>query len=188
MTARTEANIEKAVSSAMELATEQVVKYVKENVEGLSPYEIERNKPMPNRVHGVIQTEIAFLIKLNYRETYQCVSELNLATSPVGSTPDLCIYPIKKLSTKTVQAKEEEAPLTTIEIQSPSQSPEELQKKTWDLYFPMGVKSAWIVYPALKAIQLLLPDGQEFFYNSGKFTDPVTNIEIAIEEVFAILK
>ena len=40
----------------------------------------------------------------------------------------------------------------------------------------------------LKAIQILLPDGQEFFYNSGKFKDPVTNIEIAIDDVFAILK
>jgi len=188
MTARTEASIEKAVNLAMEIATEQVVKSVKENVEGLTPYEIERNKPMPNRIHGVLQTDIAFLIKLNYREIYQCVSELSLNTSPIGSTPDLCIYPIKNLSTKTVKAEEEEAPLTTIEIQSPSQSPEELQKKAWDLYFPMGVKSAWIVFPALKAIQLLLPDGQEFFYNSGNLKDPITNIEIAIEEVFAVLK
>ena len=150
----------------------------------ISQYEIERNKPIPNRIHGVIQLDLGFLLKLNYREKYQFSSEVSLATVP-GSTPDICIFPNKKLSLKTIKAKEEEAPITTIEIQSPSQSIEELQHKAWNLYFPMGVKSAWIVIPSLKAVKILLPDDQEFFFNSGKLKDPVTNIEIEVKEIFA---
>ena len=149
----------------------------------LSQYEIERNKPMPNRIHGVIQLDLGFLLKLNYRDKYQFSSEVSLATTP-GSTPDICIFPKKKLSLKTVKAKEEEAPITTIEIQSPSQSIEALQQKAWNLYFPMGVKSAWIIIPSLKAVMILLPDDQEFFFNSGKLKDPVTDIEIEIKEIF----
>lgn len=153
----------------------------------LSQYEIERNKPMPNRIHGAIQAQIGFLLIQNYGKTYQFISELNLATTP-GTTPDICIYPKKKLSLKTVQAKEEDAPVTTIEIQSPSQSIEELQGKAWNQYFPMGVQSAWIVIPSLKAIKILLPDDREFFFNSGNLNDPVSSIEIEIEKVFEDLK
>jgi len=143
----------------------------------LSQYEIERNKPMPNRIHGVLQAD--------YQKKHQISSEVSLATVP-GSTPDICIFPKKQLSLKTIKAKEEEAPITTIEIQSPSQSIEELQHKAWNLYFPMGVKSAWIIIPSLKAVKILLADDQEFFFNSGKLKDPVTNIEIEIKEIFAI--
>jgi len=150
----------------------------------ISQYEIERNKPMPNRIHGVLQADLIFLLKLNYQKKYQISSEVSLATTP-SSTPDLTIFPKKKLSLKTIKAKEEEAPITTIEIQSPSQSIEELQHKAWNLYFPMGVKSAWIVIPSLKAVKILLPDDQEFFFNSGKLKDPVTNIEIEVKEIFA---
>ena len=150
----------------------------------LSQYEIERNKPMPNRIHGQIQGDLVFLLNLQYREKYNISSEVSLATKP-SSTPDICIFPKKKLSLKTVKAKEEEAPITTIEIQSPSQSIEELQHKAWNLYFPMGVKSAWIIIPSLKAVKILLADDQEFFFNSGKLKDPVTNIEIEIKEIFA---
>jgi len=150
----------------------------------LSQYEIERNKPMPNRIHGVLQADLIFLLKLNYQKKYQISSEVSLATTP-SSTPDVTIFPKKKLSLKTIKAKEEEAPITTIEIQSPSQSIEELQHKAWNLYFPMGVKSAWIIIPSLKAVKILLADDQEFFFNSGKLKDPVTNIEIEIKEIFA---
>ena len=149
----------------------------------LTPYEIERNKPIPDYIHGLLQAQLIFLLKTAYNNKYHFPSELALATKP-GSTPDICIYPKKKVSRKNTKAKAEDAPLTTIEIQSPSQSIEELQKKAWELYFPMGVKSAWIVVPALKGIQILLPDNKELYFNAGKLKDPATGIEIDIETVF----
>ncbi len=148
-----------------------------------SDYETERNKPMPNRIHGVIQHKIGFLLELQYADRFQFPNELSLATTP-GSTPDICIFHKRKLDLKTTMAREEEVPITTIEILSPSQSINELMHKAWDIYFPMGVQSAWIVIPELKAIQLLLPDDPPQTFYQNMLTDPATGIQIAIEKVF----
>lgn len=152
----------------------------------ISFYEIERNKPMPNRIHGQIQGDLVFLLNLKYRKKFNFSSEVSLATTP-SSTPDICIFSIKKLDIMEIDAREKEAPITTIEIQSPSQSPDELVKKVHQLYFPMGVKSAWIVLPALKAIQVLTPKGNELF-SEGILKDATTGIELKIKEIFENLK
>lgn len=145
-------------------------------------YTTERNKPMPNRIHGAIQHKLSVLLD-KYNDRFQFSSEVSLDTTP-GSTPDLLIFPKKKLDIKTVEAKEKEPPLTTIEILSPSQYFNELMHKAWDLYFPMGVKSSWIVVPELKAIHVLLPDENNLYFASGMLTDPTTGIEIPVERVF----
>ncbi|TAK43493.1 MAG: Uma2 family endonuclease, partial [Saprospiraceae bacterium] len=106
-------------------------------------YETERNKPMPNIIHGTIQTKISVLLTIQYGDRFDFPNEVTLDTRPKATTPDICIYPKKNRSLKQVLAKETEMPLTTIEIQSPSQSPEDLVAKAWEYYFPAGVKSAW---------------------------------------------
>ena len=151
------------------------------------PYEIERNKPMPNLAHGVIQTKISHLLMSFYEGDYLFPNEVSLATTP-KSTPDICIYPKKKISMINISAKEKDPPITTIEIQSPSQSIEELNDTAWNLYFPMGVKSAWVVVPSLKTIQIFLPSKQKLMFSKGKLKDPVTNIEIDVEKVFEDLE
>jgi len=63
----------------------------------------------------------------------------------------------QKLPNKT------EPPLLTIEIQSPSQSPEEMIDKVKQ-YFQFGVKSSWVVFPALKGVSVYdSPKGIAFF-------------------------
>lgn len=153
----------------------------------LTQYESERNKPIPNFIHGVIQTQICFLLKSKYGKRYLFPGELSLATNP-GSTPDICIYPRKKLNILTTEAKESKAPITTIEIQSPSQSIDELVIKAYNLYFPMGVQSAWIVIPALKSIQVILPKDPDILFSKGRLKDPITRIEIDLEKVFEDLE
>lgn len=149
----------------------------------LSEYEIERNKPMPNRIHGTIQSKINFLLYSKYNKDFGFPNELSLASTP-PSTPDICIYPKKKLDIRTVEAKEQEIPLTTIEIISPSQSLNELMHKAWDIYFPLGVLSAWIVIPEFKAIQVVLANNEKHYFDSGILTDPATGIQIDIAKVF----
>ena len=95
-----------------------------------------------------------------------------------------CIYPKKNLDIKGIQAKESEPPFTTIEIISPSQSINELAHKAWDLYFPMGVKSAWIVVPEFKAIHIMLPGDENHYFDKGTLHDPATGIELEVEKVF----
>jgi hypothetical protein len=60
--------------------------------------------------------------------------------------------------------------------------------KAWDLYFPLGVQSAWIVVPEFKAIHVLLPNDQSILVNAGILTDPATGIQISIEKVFEDLQ
>ena len=156
---------------------------IEHEVVEISNYERERNKPMPNRIHGTIQTQITFLLKTDFGERFQFPNELSLDTTP-PSTPDNCIYPKKKLDVRVVTTKEKEVPLTTIEIMSPSQSVNELMHKAWDIYFPLGVQSAWIVMPEFKAIQVVLPDDRKHYFDAGILTAPATGIQISIEKVF----
>ncbi len=146
-------------------------------------YETERNKPMPNKLHGILQTEISFLLKLEYGKKYDFPSEVSLATEP-GTTPDICIYPRKEnFFWAEMTAKEKEMPLTTIEILSPSQSFEDMVKKIRKQYFPKGVLSAWIVVPALKAVHLIMPE-KNLYFSEGNIVDPATGIEISVEQIF----
>ena len=148
-------------------------------------YETERNKPMPNRIHGNIQAEIIFLLKLDYRDKYDFSSEVTLDTQPKATTPDICVYPKKILHLKDMTAKEPEMPIAAIEIQSPSQSPEVLIKKAWDYYFPAGIKSFWMVIPSLKTVRIVLPDNQNLiFTENDELHDPVADIRISVKKIF----
>ena len=149
----------------------------------LSEYEIERGKPMPNIIHGNIQIRLGSMLFLPYEDKFLFSSESSLATTP-PTTPDICIYPLRELLLREVKAKETQMPITTIEILSPSQSLDELQDKAWDLYFPAGVQSAWIVVPELKAIQVLLPNGEMHLFHNMTLTDPVTDIQVDVNRVF----
>ncbi|MEO1263880.1 MAG: Uma2 family endonuclease [Bacteroidota bacterium] len=155
----------------------------------VSEYEQERNKPMPNRIHGTIQTKISVLLSINFGEQYDFPNEVTLNTQPSHSTPDIAIFPKKELDWETTEAKEKEVPITTIEIISPSQSLDGMAKKIWQSYFPMGVQSAWIVMPPpLKTICILTPDKQRLFFESGMLKDPATGIELEVEKVFEGMK
>ena len=148
-----------------------------------SDYEIERNKPMPNRLHGTLQGRITFQLYSRYGDKYEFPTEVSLATVP-PKTPDICIYPLKDLNRDEIKAKEEDVPITTIEIISPSQSLEELTKKIRNTYFPMGVKSAWIVVPSFKAIHVMLPGDNNLYFDKGMLHDPATGIEISVDKIF----
>jgi len=162
--------------------------YTDEARSDVSEYEQERNKPLPNRVHGTIQSQLNFQLLNHNKNRFDFPSEVALNTTP-GSTPDICIFPKKELDWETTEAKEEEAPLTVVEIISPSQSFDEMAKKIYQLYFPMGVKSAWLVMPPpLKSICVMTPDGKNRFFESGTLKDDVTRIEINIEKVFEGMK
>lgn len=155
-----------------------------------SGYEIERNKPMPNRIHGKIQLNLGFELKLNYEKKFDFSTEVTLDSTP-ASTPDILIFAKRKeaLDWQKTTAKETEIPLTTIEIVSPSQSMDEMAKKVWEVYFPLGIKSSWIVMPPpFKAVYILTPDGKKEFFDKGKLKDPTNNIQIEINKIFEGLK
>jgi hypothetical protein len=95
-----------------------------------NPYELERGKPMPTLTHGAIQANLGFELKLNYGAAYRIASEVALATVPEGTTPDVVLYPARVLNFTNEPARQTDAPLLTVEIQSPSQTVEEMVEKT----------------------------------------------------------
>lgn len=163
-------------------------------IDQLSTYELEPQrrtggKPMPDTIHAAIQANIGFEIKLNYREIYRVLSELSLATVPDGTTPDLAIYSAFPLDYEHRTAKCSDAPLACIEItgpplRSPSQSSEEIVDKT-GIYFNFGVRSCWIVAPAVKGIFVYdRPGHYEFFHGDDTVRDPNLSLELPLSAIF----
>ncbi|RIV21662.1 Uma2 family endonuclease [Fibrisoma montanum] len=139
---------------------------------------------MPNLIHGIIQANLVFELKTRYRTDYHVASEVALATLPDGSTPDVVVYPKFALDYQNQPAKRTDAPLICIEIQSPSQSNEEMVAKT-QVYFQFGVKSCWVVLPSLRAIMVFdRPGHYVFFYEDDTLRDPNTNFEVPLAAIF----
>jgi Uma2 family endonuclease len=150
-----------------------------------SPYERERGKPMPNLTHGAIQANVIFELKLNYGASCRIASEVALATVPDGTTPDVVVYPARPLNFVNESVRQPDAPLLTVEIQSPSQSNDEMVDKTLQ-YFAFGVQSCWVVFPALKGVAVYSAPGvYDFFHGDDVLKDPNLAIEIDLKKIFA---
>ena len=159
-------------------------------IEQLSDYELEPQrrtggKPIPTTLHSIIQSNLVFEFRLHYPQQYRALSELTLDTPPNGATPDVVVYPYFKAdSTKEYPARRTDAPLITVEIQSPSQSLDEMLDKA-DVYFAFGVKSCWIVQPRIEGIFVYgEPNRYQFFHHDDVLRDPNFDIEISLSEVF----
>lgn len=162
----------------MELVAEPIV------TNALSDYEIERGKPMPTLIHGSIQANISFELKLNYRTKFRIASEVLLDTKPLGSTPDIVLYPQQPLDYKNDPSRRTDAPLLAIEIQSASQSTKDMVDKL-EPYFYFGVKSCWIVVPDFQGIFVYdNPFEYTFFHNDEILKDAVLGIEIDLKKAF----
>ncbi|OIN56005.1 Uma2 family endonuclease [Arsenicibacter rosenii] len=154
-------------------------------IEQLSEYELERGKPVPDTIHGIVQTNIAGELFIRYRSVYRIMSEVTLDTQPVGTTPDVLVYPTFEPDFQNRSARRSDPPLLTIEIQSPSQSLEVMVEKT-AIYFHFGVKSCWVVLPSIKAVIVYTaPDTYRFFHDKDLLTDENAGIELPVDLLFA---
>lgn len=166
------------------VAEEKTIETPEENA-----YEQERGKPMPSLDHSLIQLRLGFLLMRGYEDEFTFASEISLKLSEKGTTPDLCIFPKmnRVIGDQPDIIKMEEAPLTTIEILSPTQALGDLTNKLKGEYFPNGVKSAWVILPELRAVAIFEngKDGYEY-YKEGELHDPVTDIKLKVDEVFKV--
>ena len=78
----------------------------------------------------------------------------------------------------------QEVPLTTIEILFPKQSLNSLTDRIYKKHFPAGVKTVWLVVPTVQTVSILLPDRKQLNFAQGTVTDPVTNIQLNLSEIF----
>lgn len=159
-------------------------------IEHLSDYELERGKPMPDTIHAAIQMNLGAELLVRYRKSYRILSELSLATLPDATTPDLAVYPAFTLDYENRTARRTDAPLLCVEItgppsRSPSQSLEQMVDKT-AVYFEFGVRSCWVVAPAVKGVFVYdRPGHYQFFYDTDTLRDPTLGIELDLDAIFA---
>ncbi|MBL7797577.1 MAG: Uma2 family endonuclease [Saprospiraceae bacterium] len=151
----------------------------------LSDYEIERGKPVPSKIHARLQTRLAVYLGMHYATQFECFTELTLDTPGEKSIPDLCICPIEPIDFFHDEVKRKEPPLATIEILSPSQVLQTLLDKTND-YFSFGIKSCWVVIPALQSIYVFrAPQDHEVFSLGEELHDPNLDIRIPMDVLFS---
>lgn len=148
-------------------------------------YEIERNKPIPSKNHGKIQTNVLFQLMNSYRNKYTVISELSLELKEWLCTPDIAIYTQEPLDVLHDEIRMTTPPLGVIEILSPTQTLNDLTDKAL-AYFEHGVKSCWLVLPTLKTIYVF-SGGEQFeaFVQDEIVKDHVLDIELPLGTIFA---
>jgi Uma2 family endonuclease len=151
----------------------------------LLEYEIERNKPMPSKNHGYLQTRLIAELDHSYRKQFTFLSEIEIKMpEKPDCVPDIAIYPKLKIDFLDDELFMTEMPLTAIEIVSPSQTDTELLKKI-NRYFKAGVKSCWLVMPGFQAISVYSAIGvYRFFTSTETLSDTITHIELPLSEIF----
>ena len=151
----------------------------------LSDYERERGKPMPSLNHSILQGNLVFTLKLNYRKQFTFLPEINLIMPHrPNAVPDIAIYPKLAIDFLHDQTAMTQFPITAIEIVSSSQSNDDILDK-FERYFLAGVQSCWLVMPSMKAIAVYSGIGRyTFFTDADTLTDSATSIELPLAEVF----
>ncbi len=148
-------------------------------------YELERNKPMPSKNHGIIQTRILVSLVNRHGKQLEFISELSLELREWQSTPDIAIYNPEPLDVFNDEIRMKTPPLGIIEILSPTQTLNDLTDKAIQ-YFDHGVKSCWLVLPTLKTIYVFSgPQQYEAFVQDELVKDHTLGIELPLKEVFS---
>lgn len=150
-----------------------------------SSYQIQRNKPMPSQNHGYIQNKIGGRLDIKYEGQYNVYSELSLKLPKVKeAVPDIAVYPYKEINWEHDLIKITTPPILVIEILSPTQNINEILDKFSKIYFPGGVKSAWLVIPPLKMVGVYAPDMNYQPFHDGIIVDKNVNISLDLSSVF----
>ena len=151
----------------------------------LNDYETERGKPMPSKQHARLQARLIGYTIVHYADQFEVLSELTLDTPGEKTTPDLCFCPLEPVDFNHDEIKRKDPPLATVEILSPTQALQTLIDKTND-YFSFGVKSCWIVIPALQSIYVFkAPFDKEVFVEGEILNDPNLGIQIPMDVIFS---
>ncbi|AMR25790.1 hypothetical protein A0257_00910 [Hymenobacter psoromatis] len=151
----------------------------------LSDYELERGKPMPSFNHSIVQLNIGSELRSRLRQTHTITSELNLELNGKKMVPDLAIFSKLTPDMQHDILWVQDVPLTTIEILSPKQDLNSLLEKA-RLFLAAGVKSCWIVLPAVGTLAVFTgPTTYRSFTNGGAVVDEVLGVEIPLADIFS---
>jgi Uma2 family endonuclease len=165
-------------SFKMNVATEALI---------VEDYETERGKPMPSKQHSRLTKRLTVFLENHYSGKFEVFPELTLDMPGEKKTPDIAICELEPAPIDFTQDEinVSEPPLATIEILSPTQVLQSLLDKTSE-YFSFGVKSCWVVLPALKSIYVFTAPNQFEVYSHGdELLDPNLDVRVPIDTIFA---
>ena len=143
-----------------------------------------QDEKMSSLNHSDLQTRLGFLLMSAYRHEYSIYTELDFDFASGKTRPDLCIMPKRKANWLADELVMQEVPFTTIEILSPEQSLHSLTERIYQKHFPAGVKTVWLVVPTVQTVSILLPNRKQVNFSQGIITDPVTNIQLNLSDIF----
>lgn len=133
--------------------------------------------------HSGVQAKLSsLLIGLN---AYSVFTELSLEIGGVEYKPDICVYPKRGMSRPRDIMKMSEMPLMAIEILSTRQIIDDLIDR-FEIYFNNGIRSCWLVEPAIEAITVYSSLSEYRTYGSGDAVDEKMNIRLPIQMIFDI--
>jgi len=125
------------------------------------------------------------LIEWIKNRNYRVGSEITLDIGNDRSlTPDLLVFPKRKLNLYVDDPKTKEIPVSVAEILSASQSAHEVVKKARQ-YLELGVETVWVVVVPFHLISIHMSDGKELKFHDGVASDPITGLMADLEAVFS---
>jgi len=127
---------------------------------------------------------VALLLPFESQYEVDVLTELECELSTGRAKPDVAIVPGQHYDWERDVMRYPHPPLTAIEVLSPTQSFSSLVSKIREVYFPAGVRSAWLVVPEVRTVHLYLPQQPAVAYHTGLLRDPTTGVEVALEALF----
>jgi Uma2 family endonuclease len=159
---------------------------------------LENEEPrMPSKNHSFLMGRITGLLFND--ERFTVMPELSLDASHIDLDlsqfdikakdeliPDISLYSNEvNLSEPLDEMKVKDMPLLTIEILSPRQSMNDIIAQ-FHAYFALGIKSCWLVMPAIKSITVYPKPNQHntFDLNDNEMVDEVMDIQLPMQKIF----
>jgi Uma2 family endonuclease len=162
-------------------ATDELIEHEVEHEEELSEYEIERGKPIPTMPHAIAHENLMDAL-VRYKHLYRRLPEISMRLLGEKFVPDIALYSRNAVDWYGGNAEMTLPPLLNIEILSPSQTIGQMKEKA-DKYLAAGVRSVWLVMPALAGVMVLQPQRKAKFFSDGELVDDALDIRINAEEI-----
>jgi len=142
--------------------------------------------------HGYLQLKIgACFLKLpNFTPSSELSLDLSALAQPLliesieSLKPDIAVYEHWPVDFQNDVIKAQQMPVLAIEILSPLQGVKTLVDK-FKVYFTLGIRSCWLVYPYAKAIAVYHAPDEFKLFAQDEVTDTVVGVRISLHEIFS---
>ncbi|MFN8486520.1 MAG: Uma2 family endonuclease [Caldilineaceae bacterium] len=154
--------------------------------------ELEEAEDMGSFNHGYTQARL--IVLFDRTGQYTPVTELSLDVSGIDLSkfdlkakeevkPDICLYAKRGRSRPRDILRMTEMPLLAVEILSPKQGTYDILEK-FKVYFELGVKSCWLVDPAINTITVYTSNEQWQTFSGREVVDEQLGIKLKLDEIF----